>query len=123
MGFVMEYSAKYIEGLENRLNRMETLLRLSGVLNEGDDQTDLGDLERRLQRSSATSSQRAPSQPARSSSESARETPATSAMDESSKNSNKDDQEVTALSDQMCSLVTDNCGEARFIGEKFLWIE
>ncbi|CAK7272881.1 hypothetical protein SEPCBS57363_005371 [Sporothrix epigloea] len=40
--------AKYIEGLENRLLRMESLLRLSGLLNEEDSATDLGTLERRL---------------------------------------------------------------------------
>src|ERR1051326_6941945 len=42
-------SAKYIEGLENRLGRMESLLRLSGLLSEDDDgSTDLGTLEKRL---------------------------------------------------------------------------
>ncbi|EOD52706.1 putative fungal specific transcription protein [Neofusicoccum parvum UCRNP2] len=41
--------AKYIEGLENRLGRMESLLRLSGLLSEDDDgRTDLGTLEKRL---------------------------------------------------------------------------
>ncbi|KFY44043.1 hypothetical protein V495_03651, partial [Pseudogymnoascus sp. VKM F-4514 (FW-929)] len=41
--------AKYIEGLENRLGRMENLLRLSGLLNEDDGgSTDLGMLEKRL---------------------------------------------------------------------------
>ena len=42
--------AKYIEGLENRLGRMESLLRLSGLLAEDDGgRTDLGTLEKRLQ--------------------------------------------------------------------------
>jgi hypothetical protein len=41
--------AKYIEGLENRLHRMEHLLRLSGLLGENEvSQTDLGLLEQRL---------------------------------------------------------------------------
>ncbi|RAL67533.1 hypothetical protein DID88_008288 [Monilinia fructigena] len=41
--------AKYIEGLENRLGRMESLLKLSGLLNEEDGgRTDLGTLEKRL---------------------------------------------------------------------------
>ncbi|KAI5291429.1 hypothetical protein KEM54_004793 [Ascosphaera aggregata] len=41
--------AKYIEGLENRLSRMESLLRLSGLLSESDfGKTDLGVLEKRL---------------------------------------------------------------------------
>ncbi|KAI5291844.1 hypothetical protein KEM52_000056 [Ascosphaera acerosa] len=48
--------AKYIEGLENRLNRMESLLRLSGLVSESDfEKTDLGALEKRLaERSRAT---------------------------------------------------------------------
>ncbi len=42
-------SAKYIEGLENRLGRMEALLRLSGLLSDEDaDSTDFQTLERRL---------------------------------------------------------------------------
>ncbi|TGZ79134.1 hypothetical protein EX30DRAFT_309201 [Ascodesmis nigricans] len=106
--------AKYIEGLENRLNRMESLLRLSGILNDGDEQMDLGDLERRLQQST-TSSQRGASQPAPSSSDSTQDTPTTTSHDDSPKNP-KSDEDVAALSEQMCSLVTDNCGEARFIG-------
>jgi len=41
--------AKYIEGLENRLGRMESLLRLSGLLTEDDGgRTDLGTLEKKL---------------------------------------------------------------------------
>lgn len=106
--------AKYIEGLENRLARMEHLLRLSGLLPEGDEDTvDLGDLERRL-RESANSSQRAPSHVGRSSSG----TPSSSTLQSNSGSPivTKDEVEVEALSDQMCSLVTNNCGETRFIG-------
>ncbi|KAI5816729.1 fungal-specific transcription factor domain-containing protein [Pyronema omphalodes] len=109
--------AKYIEGLENRLGRMESLLKLSGLLPEGDENTDLGDLERRLQQS-AGSSQRAGSQVGRSSSESVH-TPTSSTL-QSHLNSpavtRGDEVEVETLSDQMCSLVTNNCGETRFIG-------
>jgi hypothetical protein len=97
---------------------MEHLLRLSGLLPEGDDDTvDLGDLERRL-RESANSSQRAPSNIGRSSSESARGTPSSSALqsDSASPTVAREEVEVEALSDQMCSLVTNNCGETRFIG-------
>lgn len=117
-------SAKYIEGLENRLGRMESLLKLSGLLPEGDGKTDLGDLERRLQ--DQVQQQQAASQNGsvctptvgRSSSESMRETPTSSSM-HSVTNSpaiSKEEDEVEALSDQMCSLVTNNCGETRFIG-------
>ncbi|KAL0631435.1 hypothetical protein Q9L58_009698 [Maublancomyces gigas] len=117
--------AKYIEGLENRLGRMESLLKLSGLLPEGDGKTDLGDLERRLQdqvqqqqAASQSGSVNTPSNPGGSSSESTRETPTSSTM-HSLTNSpaiSKEEDEVEALSDQMCSLVTNNCGETRFIG-------
>ncbi|KAG0640446.1 fungal-specific transcription factor domain-containing protein [Tuber brumale] len=114
--------AKYIEGLENRLGRMESLLKLSGLLPEGDGKTDLGDLERRLQdqaqQPGGAGSVKTPSNIGRSSSESMRETPSSSAL-QSAVNSpalHKEEDEVEALSDQMCSLVTNNCGETRFIG-------
>jgi hypothetical protein len=131
-------SAKYIEGLENRLGRMESLLRLSGLLSEDDaGKTDLGTLEKRLaDRYHATGSntpqnppkinipsqsqtQTAPSQQNSSSrystprldSQSSPRTDATSP--ESQKES---ETEVEGLSDMMCSLVTNNCGETRYIG-------
>ncbi|KAF7166794.1 hypothetical protein CNMCM6106_002492 [Aspergillus hiratsukae] len=128
--------AKYIEGLENRLGRMESLLRLSGLLSEEDGgKTDLGTLEKRLaDRYHATGSnnsqnppkvnipnqtQTAPSQQNSSShystprleSQSSPRTAATSP--ESQKES---ETEVEGLSDMMCSLVTNNCGETRYIG-------
>ncbi|KAF8251868.1 hypothetical protein K440DRAFT_647294 [Wilcoxina mikolae CBS 423.85] len=108
--------AKYIEGLENRLGRMESLLKLSGLLPEGDENTDLGDLERRLQES-ANTSQRATSNVDRSSSESASGTPSSTTLQRhlNSPTVVKDEVEVETLSDQMCSLVT-NGGETRFIG-------
>ncbi|KAJ5693098.1 hypothetical protein N7462_002521 [Penicillium macrosclerotiorum] len=122
--------AKYIEGLENRLGRMESLLRLSGLLSEDDNgKTDLGTLEKRLadrtnalnaarnankfpvpnatQHQAATSHNTTP----RMDSQSSPRTAATSP--ESQKES---ETEVEALSDMMCSLVTNNCGETRYIG-------
>ncbi|KAJ5628921.1 hypothetical protein N7490_011149 [Penicillium lividum] len=121
--------AKYIEGLENRLGRMESLLRLSGLLSEGDSgKTDLGTLEKRLaDRTNALDAARnanqstAPSAthpavashnttPRMDSQSSPRTTAATSPE------SQKSETEVEALSDMMCSLVTNNCGETRYIG-------
>src|SRR6266516_7540106 len=53
VNFVLTFNptirAKYIEGLENRLGRMESLLKLSGLLPDEDNgKTDLGTLEKRL---------------------------------------------------------------------------
>src|SRR6266536_4193392 len=50
MDVILRYNrAKYIEGLENRLGRMESLLKLSGLINEDDlGKTDLGTLVKRL---------------------------------------------------------------------------
>lgn len=96
---------------------MESLLKLSGLLPEGDEQTDLGDLERRLQESTG-SPQRTVSNMGRSSSESARGTPCSSSIQSTTNSPQniRNEEEVEALSDQMCSLVTNNCGETRFIG-------
>ncbi|KAL9115555.1 MAG: hypothetical protein Q9187_007291 [Circinaria calcarea] len=124
--------AKYIEGLENRLGRMESLLKLSGLLNEEDDRTDLGTLEKRLvDKSQSFSNGGTPaksprgsesaSQP-RLSTDSPRETPvqergpsqrSSVASPEVQK---EGEEEVEALSDMMCSLVTNHCGETRYIG-------
>ncbi|KAH8596956.1 fungal-specific transcription factor domain-containing protein [Bisporella sp. PMI_857] len=140
--------AKYIEGLENRLGRMESLLRLSGLLSEDDNgRTDLGTLEKRL--AEKAQSRRAsavpgsdPASPSHSHTQShntpndaasgstprsalaspephphpqpsqtkAGETRASTAEPE------KPAEEVEQLSDMMCSLVTNNCGETRYIG-------
>jgi len=100
---------------------MEHLLKLSGLLSEGEENSvDLGDLERRLQESAA-SSQGPPSHVGKSSSESAHGTPASSTMQSNSGSPvvAKDEVEVEALSDQMCSLVTNNCGKTNFIGTFF----
>lgn len=125
------FRAKYIEGLENRLGRMESLLRLSGLLSEDDSgKTDLGTLEKRLaDRTNALNATRnatpnkvpgpgatqqgvpshntTPRMDAQSSPHTAPTSP------ESHKES---ETEVEALSDMMCSLVTNNCGETRYIG-------
>ncbi|KAE8148698.1 fungal-specific transcription factor domain-containing protein [Aspergillus avenaceus] len=127
--------AKYIEGLENRLGRMESLLRLSGLLSEDDGKTDLGTLEKRLAdrsmangaglnslksptrlngTSSTTQSQQntvSRHSTPRMDSQSSPRTAATSP--DSPKES---ETEVEGLSDMMCSLVTNNCGETRYIG-------
>ncbi|KAF8470584.1 fungal-specific transcription factor domain-containing protein [Kalaharituber pfeilii] len=116
--------AKYIEGLENRLGRMESLLKLSGLLPEDPDgKTDLGDLERRLteQQQCVRQAGGSISTPiGRSSSESIRATtPGSSSLHSSSGSPSKgkeEEEEVENLSDMMCSLVTNNCGETRFIG-------
>ena len=110
---------------------MESLLRLSGLLSEEDNgRTDLGTLEKRLadkqQKSGGTPSKqstRSTSVVNRSSSESVRNTPPGEAASTppgstvTSPESQKDaEEEVEALSDMMCSLVTNNCGESRFFG-------
>ncbi|KAK2021828.1 fungal-specific transcription factor domain-containing protein [Colletotrichum zoysiae] len=134
--------AKYIEGLENRLGRMENLLRLSGLLGEDDDgDTDLGTLEKRLaekqqqsrQASQAFSNPTSPSQ-ATSGQNDRTATPHSGAESpESTKDSHKEardgdkhmasvaeekgnEEEVEALSELMCSLVTNQSGETRYIG-------
>ncbi|KAF9636897.1 hypothetical protein BFW01_g7793 [Lasiodiplodia theobromae] len=138
--------AKYIEGLENRLGRMESLLRLSGLLSEDDDgRTDLGTLEKRLsekratgantgttssrashdggsthQREEGTPSQRdTPAQPADLASPASAATspaPARSNRNPTQEPPARNEEEVESLSDMMCSLVTNNCGETRYIG-------
>ncbi|CEI38860.1 hypothetical protein FVEN_g11259 [Fusarium venenatum] len=146
--------AKYIEGLENRLNRMEHLLRLSGLLDEDDD--DLGALEKRLMERQQKSRQASmavgsgPTSPTHSASapsaidgaaltpQSSLTSPNSIAKDEKRKsvtpapsaapptapaaNANGEEakpeepEEVEALSEMMCSLVTNNYGETRYIG-------
>lgn len=149
--------AKYIEGLENRLGRMENLLRLSGLLAEDDGgRTDLGTLEKRLaeQQGSQSASQDAspvqaeasPGAPQASAQRTASRTstpqgqvvsPVTNGRArtptkspsgavnsqqpekqpaQTKDPSKRDAREVDALADQMCSLITNNCGETRYIG-------
>ncbi|KAJ5582513.1 hypothetical protein N7535_001133 [Penicillium sp. DV-2018c] len=119
--------AKYIEGLENRLGRMESLLRLSGLLSEDDGgKTDLGTLEKRLaDRSNALNAAKVPNtsvpQAAQQATSSHQTTPRIDSIYSpqtaaTSPESQKSETEVEALSDMMCSLVTNNCGETRYIG-------
>lgn len=131
MALTARFRAKYIEGLENRLGRMESLLRLSGLLSEDDGgKTDLGTLEKRLadrsvvnEPSSSTSSNRfnvpntsqqtstsRQSTPRMESHSSPRTAPTSPEPQKESEN------EVEGLSDMMCSLVTSNSGETRYIG-------
>ncbi len=131
----MTCSAKYIEGLENRLARMESLMRLSGVLPEDDDgSTDLATIERRLAdqaRRSATPRQSmsddrrhdtipqsgtstnngTPAQPTLPSPRSGTASPEPE-TDSAEKGKDGED----ALAEMMCSLVTNNYGETRYIG-------
>ena len=128
--------AKYIEGLENRLGRMESLLKLSGLLNEEDgDRTDLGILEKRLAEKSQSRSNggtpiKSPGKP-ESTSQSEYQTdshhntpqqdkkPSPRSSIASPETQKEGEEEVEALSDMMCSLVTNSCGETRFLGK--LW--
>ncbi|KAI5273901.1 hypothetical protein E4T47_02810 [Aureobasidium subglaciale] len=119
--------AKYIEGLENRLSRMEGLLKMSGLLGEDDGgKTDLGTLEKRLaDRHAADSSFASPISPhvAGDGSTSAHPTPPTGLTSPQSgaplqdgQAQSSEDKDAEGLADQMCSLVTNNAGETRYIG-------
>ncbi|KAI0471927.1 N-terminal binuclear Zn cluster-containing protein [Xylariaceae sp. FL0804] len=129
--------AKYIEGLENRLGRMESLLRLSGLLGEDDESTDLATLEKRLaekhqhSRHTSQAAQSNPTSPSLTTSgqEGAGSTPQSSLTSpeptkerefkrEGSQDpdESKTEEEVVALSEMMCSLVTNQSGETRYIG-------
>lgn len=134
--------AKYIEGLENRLGRMEHLLRLSGLLNDDDDGGDLGILEQRLAQqangrqqspkrsASGSNSTRHESQPqdrrkstpqqSKSAIASGRSSPRLQHGDQKAKDTKiVKDEEVNDLADMMwCSLMTNSSGETRFIGKK-----
>ena len=124
-------SAKYIEGLENRLGRMETLLKLSGLLNDEDGgRTDLGTLEKRLQNQGNRSNADTPDRSSKSGSQprtvdSQHCTPQLEKMPTpkspiaSLESPKEKEVEVEELSDMMCSLVTNNCGETRYIGMSY----
>lgn len=128
---MISYRAKYIEGLENRMRRLEGLLKMAGI---ADSDTDIPSIERRLQQ--AQQSQHndlhgfsAATAAARSSLETAGKSRAGSLHSTPPLDSNSSprvadspvsqedkEHEVEALSDMMCSLVTNNCGETRYIG-------
>ncbi|KAG5978009.1 hypothetical protein E4U55_006420 [Claviceps digitariae] len=142
--------AKYIEGLENRLGRMEHLLRLSGLLSEDDNDTDLGALEKKLREKTqfyqkSTESNNSPTSPSQATpaqdgngstphsvktspvhlkdKEIERENKTERERDEKHKsipsgddNNEEEEEEVSTLSEMMCSLVTNQAGETRYIG-------
>ena len=136
-------SAKYIEGLENRLGRMESLLKLSGLLSADDGHTDLGTLEKRLADKAAANNQSEQARPStgdattesggqsdvvsqngtaaeaqsQTHAETSKEKEQTKGSSRSSPKPRKQDEEVEHVAELMCSLVTNNYGETRFIGE------
>ncbi|KAI9803664.1 MAG: hypothetical protein M1833_000576 [Piccolia ochrophora] len=109
---------------------MESLLKMSGLLADGDNgKTDLGMLEKQLAEKSNTNGTPASGHSRQSVSDrrpsfdSRRNTPTNdegiptpqSAM-ASPEMGKEVEEEVEDLSDMMCSLVTNNCGETRYIG-------
>lgn len=127
--------AKYIEGLENRLGRMESLLKMSGLLTEEEaGRTDLGTLEKRLAdkassialpkggspvpaRSGPTSSLNATESRQETPQRESQSSPRDSTTSPGTESDEKRREEVENLSDLMCSLVTNNVGETRYIGK------
>ena len=111
---------------------MESLLRLSGLLSQDDDgKTDLGTLESKLAykvhgsstEGSSKQSDREASVSVREDSVSAHEfshrtnaTSPQSTVSQEQASAKKSEEEVEALSDMMCSLVTNNHGETKYIG-------
>jgi hypothetical protein len=106
---------------------MESLLKLSGLLNEEDgDRTDLGTLEKRLadkaSNQSAAESPEARSKSISQPNDSQQSTPQLEKMPTPQRSTTspeppkEPEEEVEALSDMMCSLVTNNCGETKYIG-------
>lgn len=125
--------AKYIEGLENRLARMESLMRLSGVLPEDDDgSTDLATLEKRLADRAGQSATPKPATPQERRASTVHHTTEQSegtstqpglpsprsgtTSPEPAQQNSKGGKDEDALAEMMCSLVTNNCGETRYIG-------
>jgi hypothetical protein len=120
---------------------MESLLKLSGLLGEEDVSTDLGTLEKRLadqaaqnkdqgarKQSETSTNDRTPTRsPGKSESQAesgTNDTEMSSTDDKAPKStartgSTEKREEVEALSDMMCSLVTTNCGETRYIGKTY----
>jgi hypothetical protein len=113
---------------------MESLLKMSGLLTEEEaGRTDLGTLERRLADKTTSSAQPRGESPRPSKSgtsstvnvaDSQQNTPnvddhssPTEPEDTPDTEAEKKRQEVENLSDMMCSLVTNNVGETRYIGK------
>ena len=122
---------------------MESLLKLSGLLSEEDGgKTDLGTLEKRLadkeksqastnggtatpsrgsNRSSSVNATNAPSDTDNTTpQQETHSTPRPSGECPSSQEEEEKQEGVEELSDMMCSLVTNNCGETRYIGTSVL---
>lgn len=119
------HSAKYIEGLENRLGRMEALLKLSGLLgDDNSDRTDLGTLEKRLaDRSLQQGNGLTQPTVSEDSSTHAIQPQKLDVAENTSQEQNyssvkkpEEQEGVEEISDMMCSLVTNSCGETRYIG-------
>ncbi|KAK5083151.1 hypothetical protein LTR05_007034 [Lithohypha guttulata] len=121
--------AKYIEGLENRLGRMEQLLKISGLITDEEaGRSDLGAIERRLaEKKSQAVKPSSPRQIHDTATPSSQQqdsrigtpqhtvaTPQDSVTSPSSNSPKTAD--VESISDMMCSLVTNGSGETRYIG-------
>lgn len=113
---------------------MESLLKLSGLLNEEDGDKDLGTLEKRLaDKTYSQNGDRSPQDRSKSISQpqtlnSSQNTtpqheklPTPNSSTTSPEPAKEPEEEVEALSDMMCSLVTNNCGESRYIGKIEGW--
>lgn len=124
--------AKYIEGLENRLARMEQLFKISGLITDEEaGRSDLGAIERRLAEkfkagSSRTASPKLSSVDTPNSAQRAGDShvsspyPANASPRDSVSSTVGGEQDksldVESISDAMCSLVTNGAGETRYIG-------
>lgn len=121
-------SAKYIEGLENRLGRMEQLLKMSGLLTDEEaNKSDLGAIEKRLaEKTRSQSIQSGSPKPGTeplttlNTADPQIQTPqnVTSPRDSVASPSSGSGKasETENLTDMMCSLVTNGNGETRYIG-------
>ena len=117
---------------------MESLLRLSGLLSEEDNgKTDLGTLEKRLADKSSSNGAASSLESNRSESI-GRSSPAVSVQQNSTRTTStvspppsasimtpptprhETEEEVEDLSDMMCSLVTNSCGETRYLGTEIV---
>lgn len=120
---------------------MESLLRMSGLLTEEEaGRTDLGTLEKRLaEKASATSKEtpangtNSPAGVKSSAASMAEGSPRPGSQPDSnntprdtvgspSTEGEKTGHEVENLSEAMCSLVTNNVGETRYIGKSWMWL-
>lgn len=120
------------------MRRLEGLLKMAGI---ADSETDLPSIERRLQQAQNLQHQNQASDsshsaaPRASLSTMGKSHPgsihSTPPMDSNSSprladspiSPEEKEHEVEALSDMMCSLVTNNCGETRYIGMSFINLE